>query len=145
MTGTGLLRIGAIKRKPELVVIRAYPWFCLLLLSMPVLADSNSVRFVAPSAESRALELPREAVVLDRDDTGKQWQLSGTMPVAMTVARKDFEVCLGRQGWKLLHTTPTSVPGQRSELSTWVKGDRRLLLMLTEGEGRQSVFSIGET
>ncbi|MFH0907369.1 MAG: hypothetical protein V1929_01220 [bacterium] len=100
---------------------------------------------MAQSAEARRLELPREAVVLDRDDTGTRWQLSGTIPVSMTVARKDFEVCLNRQGWKLLHTTPTSVPGQRSELSTWVKGERRLLLMLTESDGRQSVFCIGET
>ena len=134
------------KTAPESVLIRVHPWFCLLLLlPMQVGAESNAVRFVAPSAESRQLELPREAVVVERDDTGKQWQLSGTVPTSMTVARKDFEVCLNRQGWKLLHTTPTSIPGQRSELSTWTKGERRLLLMLTETEGRQSVFCIGET
>ena len=129
----------------EFVTICVYSWLSLLLLPMQVLAASNAVRVVAPSAVERALELPREAVVVDRDDSGKQWHLSGTIPVSMNVARKDFEVCLSRQGWKLLHTTPTSVPGQRSELSTWVKGGRKLLLLLSESDGRQSVFSIGET
>ena len=127
----------------QFVIICVHSWLSLLLLPMQVFADSNAVRIVAPQVEASGIELPREAVVLDRDDSGQSWQLSGTVPVSLVTARKDFEVCLNRQGWKLLHTTPTSVPGQRSELSTWVRGKSRLLLLLTESEGGKSVFCIG--
>ncbi len=103
---------------------------------------ADEPRIVA--AEKPWIELPKEAVIHDRDDTGQRWKLSGELPVSLSVARRDFEVCLGRQGWKLESAIPTGTPGQRAELSTWTKGKRKLLLMLSEDAPGTSTFYLGE-
>lgn len=115
------------------------------LLGAPAATDSNAVRIVQASGEAKSLELPRAAVVTERDRTGQRWEVTGELPAALGVARKDFEIVLGRQGWKLKHTIPTSVPGQRSELQTWIRRDLSLLLMLSEDAPAKTSFSLGRT
>jgi hypothetical protein len=107
-------------------------------------ADSNTVRIVPSGKEALWLELPKLAEVLDRDDTGQRWKLSGEIPVSLTVARKDFEVCLQRQGWKLKQTIPMEAEGQKTELTTWTKGARTVLLMLTEDGPALCSWNLGE-
>ena len=106
-------------------------------------ASADTVHIAA--AAKPWIELPNEAVISDHDDTGTRWKLSGQIPGSLTVARKDFEVCFNRQGWKQLNSTPTGMPGQRAELSTWTKGKRTLILMLSEDEPGRSSFYLGET
>ena len=109
------------------------------------IAPVGQVRIVAQSAKKPWLELPRAAVVTDRDESGKRWEMSGELPAALDVARKDFGVSLNRQGWTLKQVTPTGLPGQRAELEKWTRGGKELLLMLSEDALGRSSFSVGRT
>jgi hypothetical protein len=119
-------------------------WLVLALLSVTALADTNTVRIIPSGKEDVWLELPKLAEVQDRDDTGKRWKLSGEMPVSLTVARKDFEVCLGRQGWQLYQTIPMEMDGQKTELTSWTKDKRTVLLMLSEDGPALCSWYLGE-
>lgn len=130
MTGSVNLWIGAISLAAGLAAAAAPGTGAVL-------------RVVSPAPAARWIELPRAAVVTERDDSGERWKWSGEIPVALTVARRDFEVCLGRQGWARKHAIPTGVPGQRAELQNWQKGGRKLLLLLSEDGPGTSTFRVG--
>jgi hypothetical protein len=112
-------------------------------LTFATLATAET-RIVPSGKENIWLELPKQAVVTDRDDTGQRWKRSGEIPVSFTVARKDFEVALQRQGWKRKQTIPMAVVGQRSELTTWTKDRRTVYLMLQEDGPGRCAWSLGE-
>ena len=88
--------------------------------------------------------LPPLAEVAERDPGMDRWQVTGSLPGAMPVARRDFGLCLDRQGWSRKSTTVTGRPGAVLSLTVWTKGERRLLLMLWEKELGKTRFSLGE-
>ena len=130
----------------EFVSIRAYSWlFALYLLGFgQAWGQTNAVRIVPANKADAWIELPTGAVLLDQDDTGKRWKLSGEIRVSLTVAKKDFEVCLNRQGWTRKHAIPTGAQGHRSELSTWIKGEHSILLLLSEDLPGACSFYVGK-
>ena len=130
MTGSANLWIGAISLS--------------VLLATPA-ATTDTLRVVAPDAEAKSLPLPRSATVSDRDKSGQRWEYSGEIAGSITVARKDFEVVLGRQGWRRKNTIPTGLPGQAAELQTWLRGGQSLLLMLSEDAPARTSFHVGRT
>lgn len=88
--------------------------------------------------------LPPLARVVDRDPGTGRWQVTGSLPGALPVARRDFGLSLHRQGWSMATKTVMGGPGAAMSLTVWVKGERRLLLMLWENEPGKTRFSLGE-
>ena len=103
-----------------------------------------SRRIVAPVIAGEVLELPKLAVVTDCDESGTRWQVSGELPAALPVAARDFAASMKRQGWRVAHRTPMMAEETKSELWTWIKGGRRMLVMLSEEAPRATAFYIGE-
>lgn len=108
-------------------------------------ATTEALRVVAPVSDPKSLTLPRSATVTDRDASGKRWEYSGEIAGSITVARKDFEIALNRQGWQRKNTIPTGLPGQAAELQTWMRGNQSLLLMLSEDAPARTSFHAGRT
>ena len=117
----------------------------LFLVGRICIADEGSaLRLVALSDPEVGSELPPLAELQREDDSGKTWRKSGELPGSFLVARKDMMRCLDRRGWVVNKIIPLGKTSRRSELLTWEKGSRRLLLMLWEIEPGTCGFSMGE-
>ena len=90
------------------------------------------------------LELPHMAVVEKEDVSGKTWRQTGTMAVALAVARTDFIRCFEKQGFALRHGIPVGESRDRSELLVFNSGRRQVLVMMSEDKPGQCSFSVGE-
>lgn len=98
----------------------------------------------AACAEPESIGLPPLAAVVDSDPGTDRWQVTGSLPGALPVARRDWGLCLDRQGWSKHSATVTGSPGSGVSLTVWMKGARRLLLMLWEKDTGKTWFSLGE-
>ena len=117
----------------------------VLFLSLWCVRAGSSPSLGQAANGRRGLPVPPPLAVIQMQDlSGEGWQQSGEVAGSLPVARRDFDRCLDRQGWMVDKIMPLGNGARRSELSTWTKGGRRLLLMLWEIGPGKCGFSIGE-
>lgn len=80
------------------------------------------------AAVAADIRLPAEAQ-LSADETadGKTWRQYGTMPLAYTAAKRNFDLALRKQGWKKLKAVEYDRIQWKS-LELWSKGKERILV-----------------
>ena len=99
---------------------------------------------VTGSAAPEPIGLPPLAKVLDKDPGTDRWQATGLLSGGLPLARREFGLCLDRQGWSKSSKTVTGRPGKNLSVTVWTRGRRRLLLMLWEKGPGTTGFSLGE-
>jgi hypothetical protein len=92
----------------------------------------KSVRLVVP--------LPPLAEAGTGGAAGKTWQQAGTIEGSLETVRGDFECSLRGAGWR----RDKVIGLGRSELTTWERGRRRMLMMVWEKEAGRCGFTWGE-
>lgn len=105
-------------------------------------ATPSGWRIVSPEKTDKRLpEMPPLAVVANRDDSGKTWQIEGSLGGMQAVAESDFKLCFERQGWQLDKVIPL---GQSKQiLLLWRRGDSSIILMLREAGVARTDFAVG--
>ena len=88
--------------------------------------------------------LPPLAAVTSDDRSGATWRQTGEIPGGLEVARGDFSQRLREQGWRLDKVIPVGRIYNRSEITLWLAGKHRLLLLLWEKEAGKCGFAWGE-
>jgi len=87
------------------------------------------------------LQLPRSAVVLQEDASGKTWRQSGEMSCAFPLAVTQWDSRLRYQGWVCQDRIPM---GKYRSLSVWQKGEQRITVFLWQIRIGRTGFAWGE-
>lgn len=114
----------------------------VLATEATLLAEPAKYHIITPDKATQHLpQVPPLALVENRDDSGKTWQVSGTLPGSPVVASREFEACFERQGWRLDKVVPIGRGGHN--LYLWRKGRQDILLMLWGQSVAKTGFSFG--
>ena len=92
------------------------------------------------SAES--LALPKETEVINRDNSGKTWQMNGSLKMDFEEAKKTLSASIQKAGFKLQHEIPLDEKNKEHMLLSWTKGKQTLIMMLWAGD-KKTFFSWG--
>ena len=88
--------------------------------------------------------LPKEALVLCRDSSGRSWALNGVIRKPLAAGRKLLEEALRGSGYRLRHEIPVDAEGRQHFLLSFGKGGENLILMLwSSPDGGECFFSYG--
>ncbi len=87
------------------------------------------------------LQLPRGAVVLQEDESGKTWRQSGEMSCAFPLALTQWDSRLRYQGWRCQDRIPME---RGRSLTVWQKGDQQITVFLWQIKIGQTGFAWGE-
>ncbi len=96
--------------------------------------------FAVFSAEPFAL--PKGTEVINRDDSGKTWQMNGSLKMGFEEAKKTLSTAVQKAGFKLKHEIPLDEKNKEHVLLSWAKGKQTLIMMLWSG-GKKTFFSWG--
>ena len=88
-----------------------------LMRSVAIVLGSVLACGVVWAGPEGGIGLPPLAEVTERDPGMDRWQVTGSLPGAMPVARRDFGLCLDRQGWSRKSTTVAGKPGAALSLT----------------------------
>jgi len=113
-----------------------------VLSALAILLPAGTCR-AAERGKTATIRLPPLAVVTEEDDSGRTWRQNGEIRASLEVARRDFEKCLVRQGWRLGKTIPLARGKNRSLLCMWNRKNSRLLVMLKQARPGKCLFSWG--
>lgn len=121
---------------------------CLLLGSakgQSAATEAGGWRVVSPSnnTQIRLPELPPLAVVESRDQSGKTWQIQGTLPGSRAVAERDCRAYFEGQGWRLEKVIRLGRDGRGAILCLWRKSHLDMMLMLFESQLGKTGFAMG--
>ena len=117
-------------------------WVCLVSAGGGTEAGSRVVAM--DTAPRLVVPLPPLAKPEGRLVSSKTWKQSGTIDGSIETARRDFECSLRDAHWKRDQTIAMGRTGHRSELTTWVSGRRRILMMVWEKEAGVCGFAWGD-
>ncbi len=106
-------------------------------------ADGTDWRIVAPAKTEKVLpQLPALAAVERRDDSGKTWNIEGSISGTQPVAINDFRSCFAGQGWEFDKVIAIGDGGRSGSLYLWRRGPEKIFLMLHEVETARTAFAL---
>ncbi len=112
-------------------VLCVFVWMPLLCLGAKSVAD--------------AFSLPEGAVVLNRDDSGKTWNVNGMFTNKVETARSLLTNEIAKAGWKLKHDIDLDCES-KSVLSLWTIKTKELTVMTWHDQkNKRFYFSYGVT
>ena len=89
--------------------------------------------------------LPKEALVVSRDASGRTWALNGVMKQPLAAVRKTLTAAVLRSGYRLKHEIPLDEKGETHIILAFEKkGRETLILMMWSIDGRNTCFAYGE-
>lgn len=111
--------------------ICVFVWMPLLCFGAKTVAD--------------AFSLPEGSVVLNRDDSGKTWNLNGMFTNNVATARSSLTNEIAKAGWKLKHDIDLDRES-KSVLSLWTIKTKELTVMTWHDQkNKRFYFSYGVT
>ena len=87
--------------------------------------------------------LPPAAKVINRDHSGKTWQLNAALNMPLANAKAVLHHAILQQNYTLKHEIPIDEKGQKHIIISYVKGKDNLILMLWSLDGKKTFFSYG--
>lgn len=89
------------------------------------------------------ITLPAHAEVkVKSEDAGNTWQEFGTIPLAYTAAKSNFDLALRKQGWSKLNSVDYDRVRWKS-LEIWTKNGEKILIQLWREDTGLTGFSWG--
>lgn len=86
--------------------------------------------------------LPREIRVINRDNSGKTWQMNGVVNLSFSSAKKELSDAVQKAGFKLKHEIQLNEKNKEHILLSWTKKRQTLIMMLWTAE-KNTFFSWG--
>lgn len=86
--------------------------------------------------------LPKGTEVINRDNSGKTWQMNGSLKMGFAEAKKTLSTAVQKAGFKLKHEIPLDEKNKEHILLSWIKGKQALIMMLWSGD-KKTFFSWG--
>ena len=112
-------------------------------VSMKLSATFLYVFCLAGAAVAADIRLPAEAQLsVEGSADGKTWRQFGTIPLAYTAAKKNFDLSLRKQGWIKLKTVEFDRIQWKS-LELWSKGKERILVQYWREDTALTGFAWG--
>ena len=97
----------------------------------------------AASFAADPFELPKDTVVINRDDSGKTWALNGMLPSALPAAKKLLKESILKKGYQFQYEIPVDEKGEKQVILSFVKNKETLIVMLWSEDGKKTFFSYG--
>lgn len=89
--------------------------------------------------------LPKEAKVINRDNTGKTWQVNAVVNLPLDKTKKLLNDAILKNKYKLKHEIPMDEKGKEHIILSYVKGKDNLILMVWSPDGKKTFFAYGVT
>lgn len=98
---------------------------------------------LAGAVAAAEIRLPAESQLSAEESAdGKTWRQCGTLPLAYTAAKRNFDLSLRKQGWTRLKTVEYDRIQWKS-LEVWGKGKERILLQFWREDVSLTGFAWG--
>lgn len=109
--------------------------FCILILFVFCQIAFSSEQFV----------LPEEAKVINRDTSGKTWQINAVINLPLEKTKKLLHDVIVKNKYKLKHEIPMDEKGKEHLIISYTKGKENLILMIWSPDGKKTFFAYGIT
>ena len=86
--------------------------------------------------------LPKGTEVINRDESGKAWQMNGSLKMSFEEAKKTLNSAVLKAGFKLKHEIPLDEKKKEHVLLAYTKEKQTLIMMLWSGD-RKTFFAWG--
>lgn len=101
--------------------------------------------FVAFVSAADLFVLPKGAKVINRDNTGKTWQVNAVVNLPLDKTKKLLNDAILKNKYKLKHEIPMDEKGKEHIILSYVKGKDNLILMVWSPDGKKTFFAYGAT
>ena len=88
--------------------------------------------------------LPKGTEVINRDESGKTWQMNGSLKMSFEEAKKTLNSAVLKAGFKLKHEIPLKEKEKEHILLAYTK-EKQTLIMMLWSEGKKTYFAWGIT
>ena len=88
--------------------------------------------------------LPKGTEVIKRDESGKTWQMNGSLKMSFEEAKKTLNSAVLKAGFKLKHEIPLKEKEKEHILLAYTK-EKQTLIMMLWSEGKKTYFAWGIT
>lgn len=89
--------------------------------------------------------LPQGAKIINRDDSGKTWQVNAVVDLSLNETKKHIHEALIKSKYKLKHEIPIDEEGKEHFIFLYVKGNEKLILMLWSFDSKRTYIAYGIT
>lgn len=89
--------------------------------------------------------LPKEAQIINRDNTGKTWQVNAVVNLPLDKTKKLLNDAILKNKYKLKHEIPMDEKGKEHIILSYMKGKDNLILMVWSPDGKKTFFAYGVT
>ena len=87
--------------------------------------------------------LPKEAKVINRDTSGKTWQVNAVTALSLEKTKKLLHDAIIKKQYKLKHEIPMDEKGKEHLIISYTKGKENLILMIWSHDGKKTFFAYG--
>ena len=109
--------------------------FCILIL----------FAFCQITFSSELFVLPKDAKVINRDTSGKTWQINAVINLPLDKTKKLLHDAVIKSKYKLKHEIPMDEKGKEHLIISYTKGKENLILMIWSPDGKKTFFAYGIT
>lgn len=88
--------------------------------------------------------LPKGTEVINRDESGKTWQMNGSLKMSFEEAKKTLNSAVLKAGFKLKHEIPLEEKEKEHILLAYTK-EKQTLIMMLWSEEKKTYFAWGIT
>ena len=89
--------------------------------------------------------LPKEAKIINRDNTGKTWQVNAVVNLPLDKTKKLLNDAILKNKYKLKHEIFMDEKGKEHVILSYMKGKDNLILMVWSPDGKKTFFAYGVT
>lgn len=88
--------------------------------------------------------LPKGTEVINRDESGKTWQMNGSLKMSFEETKKTLNSAVLKAGFKLKHEIPLEEKEKEHILLAYTR-EKQTLIMMLWSEGKKTYFAWGIT
>ena len=86
--------------------------------------------------------MPEGSQIINRDNSGKTWQMNGSLKMNFEKAKKTLDSSIQKAGFKLKHEIPLDEKNKEHIILAYAKGKQTLIMMLWSGD-KKTFFAWG--
>lgn len=104
--------------------------------------SSGFLFFTVAVSAAEPFVLPEGSQIINRDNSGKTWQMNGSLKMNFEKAKKTLDSSVQKAGFKLKHEIPLDEKNREHIILAYTKGKQTLIMMLWSGD-RKIFFAWG--
>ena len=98
--------------------------------------------FTVAVSAAEPFVLPEGSQIINRDNSGKTWQMNGSLKMNFEKAKKTLDSSIQKAGFKLKHEIPLDEKNKEHIILAYAKGKQTLIMMLWSGD-KKTFFAWG--